>query len=97
MSYEKIMIHLYDAKKEQCLPEFLLYDVADIRNKKLFDGRTGLIEGNPGTGKGSVWNFCKVRFIRYVYLLDLPLRVTVRYAQTKLDNSFLTLKFPSRL
>ena len=68
MSYEKIMIHLYDAKKEQCLPEFLLYDVADIRNKKLFDGRTGLIEGNPGTGKGSVWNFCKVRFITYDFL-----------------------------
>ena len=60
MSYEYIMIHLYDAKKRRCLPEFLLYAVTDIRNKKLFHGRTGLIEGNPGTGKGSVWNFCKV-------------------------------------
>ena len=60
MSYEKIMIQLYDAKKQRCLPEFLLYEVTDIRNKKLFDARTGLIEGKPGTGKGSVWNFCKV-------------------------------------
>ena len=60
MSYQYIMIHLYDAKKQRCLPEFLLYKVTDIRNNKLFDARTGLIEGNPGTGKGSVWNFCQV-------------------------------------
>ena len=68
MTYEKVMIHLYDAEKQRCLPEFLLYDVADIRNKKLFDGKTGLIEDYPGTGKGSVWNFCEVRFITCNFL-----------------------------
>ena len=65
MSYDHIVIHVYDAEKQQCLPEFQLYQITDIRNKKLFDGKTGLIEGNPGTGKGSAWNFCKVRSITY--------------------------------
>ena len=68
MSYDYIMIHLYDEEKQRCLPEFSLYLIADIQNKRLFDGKTGLIEGYPGTGKGSVWNFCKVRFITFDYL-----------------------------
>ena len=59
MTYEYFVVQLYDSINEKCLPEFSFYVVKDITKKKLFDGKTGLIEDNPGTGKGSIWYFCK--------------------------------------
>ena len=58
--FQYLVVQRYDKGKDKCIDDFLNYEVANIRAKKLYDGETDLIENIEGSGYKAKWHFCKL-------------------------------------
>ena len=58
--YQYLVVQVFDSDKSCVKDEFVRYEIHWIRAEGKYNGKTGLIAGDKGTGKGANWLFCSL-------------------------------------